>query len=395
MKALVYHGTENVSVDTVPDPKIKDPTDAIIKITSTAICGSDLHLYGGMIPTTEKGDIFGHEFMGEVVEVGKATKKVKKGDRVIIPFPIACGECYFCKHNLYSLCDKSNPNHEIAEGMMGFSPAALYGYTHMLGGIPGGQAEYARVLFADANAFKVPKSLPDDQVLFLTDIFPTGYMAAENAMKGVDIQTVAVFGCGPVGLFTIKSLFLLGAKRVIAIDKVSERLELAKKSGAEVIDYNKDKDVVEKLKSMTARRGPDAVVDAVGMEASGAGPGEAYDKIKQAVKMESDRPIALRQAIQACRKGGVVSIPGVYSGFVDKFPMGPAMNKALTFYMGQTHVHRYLNELLKIVQDGKIDPSFVITHRLPLDSAPDGYKIFRDKKDNCIKIVLKPHGDNS
>jgi threonine dehydrogenase-like Zn-dependent dehydrogenase len=395
MKAVVYHGPTNVSVDTVPDPTIKDPTDAVIKVTSTAICGSDLHLYGGMIPTIEEGDIFGHEFMGEVIETGTKVTKLKKGDRVIIPFPISCGKCFFCKNNLTSLCDESNPNHEIAEGVMGYSPSALYGYTHMLGGIPGGQAEYARVLFADANAFKVPTALSDEKVLFLTDIFPTGYMAAENAMKGIDIKTVAVFGCGPVGQFTIRSLFLLGAKRVIAIDKVPERLAMAEKGGAEAINYEDHKDIVEKLKEMTNRHGPDAVVDAVGMEASGVGPGEAYDKLKQAVKMESDRPIVLRQAIQACRKGGIISIPGVYSGLVDKIPMGSAMNKALTFYMGQTHVHRYLDTLLDLIQKEKIDPSSVITHSLPLEEAPEGYKIFREKKDNCIKIVLKPHGGNS
>lgn len=392
MKALVYHGANNVSVDSVPDPEIKNPTDIIIKTTRSAICGSDLHLYGGMIPTVEEGDIFGHEFMGEVVEVGKSVKKFKKGDKVLVPFPISCGECFYCKHRLFSLCDRSNPNKEIAEGVMGFSPAALYGYTHMLGGIPGGQAQLVRVLYADANAYKVPKDMPDEKVLFLTDIFPTGYMAAENALRGVEIETVAVFGLGPVGQFTVWSLLHLGAKRVIGIDKVPERLQMAKDLGAEVVNYDIDKDIVEKLKEMTERQGPDAVVDAVGMEATGAGPGTLYDKAKQAIKIESDRPIALRLAIQACRKGGVVSIPGVYSGLVDKLPMGSAMNKAITFRMGQTHVHKYLDTLFDLVQKGKVDPTFVITHRLPLEDAPAAYRVFRDKDDECIKVVLTPNG---
>jgi threonine dehydrogenase-like Zn-dependent dehydrogenase len=390
MKAVVYHGAGNVSVDSVPDPEIEQPSDVILKVTRTAICGSDLHLFNGYVPTVEKGDIFGHEFMGEVVEVGKDVKKVKKGEKVLIPFPIGCGKCFFCKNNLWSLCDTTNRNHEIAEAMMGFSPAGIYGYSHMLGGYQGGQAEYVRVINADVNAFKVPNGIPDEKVLFLTDIFPTGYMAAENALKGVDIKTVAVFGCGPVGQFTIKSLQLLGAKRIIGIDLVPERLKMAEDNGAEVINLNEDKDVVEKLKDMTKRRGPDATIDAIGMESTGPGIGTMYDKAKQAVKLESDRPIALRYAIQACRKGGVVSIPGVFSGMVDKMPMGPAMNKALTFYMGQTHVHRYLDTLMELVLHGKIDPTFVITHRLPLEEAAHGYEIFRDKKDNCIKIVLIP-----
>lgn len=392
MKALRFHGTEKVSVDEVPDPVIEQPTDVIIKVTSSAICGSDLHLYNGLNPTMKDGDILGHEFMGEIVEVGSAVKKFKKGDKIIVPFPIACGKCFYCKHKLFSLCDTTNPNKEIAEGAMGFSPAALYGFSHMLGGIPGGQAQMVRVLLADVNAYKVPDTIPDEKVLFLTDIFPTGYMAAENAMKGVDIETVAVFGCGPVGQFAIRSLFLLGAKRVIAIDKVPERLEMAESSGAEVVNYTIDKDIVEKLKEMTNRQGPDAIIDAVGMEASGVGIGELYDKAKQKVQLETDRPIVLRHAIQACRKGGVISIPGVYLGLVDKIPMGSAMNKGLTFYMGQTHVHKYLDTLLALIQDGKIDPSFVITHRLPLEEAPDAYKAFRDKQDECIKVVLKPNG---
>lgn len=391
MKALVFHGTTNVSVDEVPDPTIQDSKEVVIKVTKTAICGSDLHLYDGLIPTVEKGDIFGHEFMGEIVEVGKDVKKLKKGDRIIVPFPIGCGQCYFCKRDLWSLCDTSNPNKDQAEKLMGFSPAGLYGYSHMLGGFPGGQAQFARVFNADANAFVIPDALPDEKVLFLTDIFPTGYMAAENAMKGQDIETVAVFGCGPVGQFTIKSLFLLGAKRVIAIDKVPERLKMAEESGAETVNADEDKDIVQKLKDMTDGKGPDAVVDAVGMEASGADATDLYDKAKQAIKLETDRPIVLRLAIQACRKGGVVSIPGVYGGFVDKIPMGAFMNKALTAYTGQTHVQRYLPTLYDLITSGKIDPEFVITHRLPLEEAPDAYKIFRDKKDNCIKVVLDPH----
>jgi threonine dehydrogenase-like Zn-dependent dehydrogenase len=391
MKALVFHKPKNLEVMDVPEPKLKEPTDAIIKITRTAICGSDLHLYNGYIPTAEDGDILGHEFMGEVVEVGKSIKKLKVGDKIIVPFPISCGSCFFCKHELYSLCDVSNPNKKMAEGMYGFSPAALYGYSHLLGGIPGGQAEYVRVYYADANGFKVPKSITDNKLLFLTDIFPTGYMAAENAMSGVAIETVAVFGCGPVGLLTIDSLKFLGAKRIIAIDKVPERLQLAKKRGAEIVDFSVAKDIVEKLKEMTDRRGPDAVIDAVGLEAVGADIlGTAYDKVKQTVRAQTDRPIVLREAIQACRKGGVVSIPGVYGGFVDKFPMGAAMNKGLTFKMGQTHVHKYVPKLLQLIEDGKIDPSYIITHEIPLSEAADAYQVFNEKKDNCIKIVLDP-----
>lgn len=392
MKAVVFHHTNDLKVDKVPDPELQAETEVIIKVTSTAICGSDLHLYDGLIPAVKTGDIFGHEFMGEVVEVGKEVKKIKKGDRIIVPFPIGCGECFFCVHELWSLCDRTNPNKKIAEGFFGFSPAGIYGYSHILGGYPGGQAEFARVINADINAFIIPDGVDDEKVLFLTDIFPTGYMAAENAMRGVDIQTVAVFGCGPVGQFTIKSLFLLGAKRVLAIDEVPERLRMAAESGAETINFKEDKDIVEKLKEMTDHRGPDATIDAVGMEASGADALDLYDKVKQAVKLETDRPIALRLAIQACRKGGVVSIPGVYGGMADKIPMGSFMNKGLTAYTGQTHVQRYLPKLFALIQAGKIDPSFVITHRLPLSDAPHAYKIFRNKEDNCIKVVLNPHG---
>lgn len=390
MKAVVFHDADDVRVENVPDPKIQEPSDIIIKTTLTAICGSDLHLYDGYNPTMKKGDILGHEFMGEVVEVGNEVKKIKKGDKVIIPFPICCGYCFYCKNNLWSLCDNSNPNKEMAEGLYGFSGAALYGYSHILGGIPGGQAEYVRVLMADVNAFKVPDDIPDEKILFLTDIFPTGYMAAENALKGTKIETVAVFGLGPVGLLTIKSLQLLGAKRIIGIDKVPERLDLAKKIGAEVFNYEKETDVVEKLKEMTNRQGPDAVVDAVGLEADGTGIEKVYEKTKHMLKLQTDRAAALRDAIQACRKGGVVSIPGVYAGFIDKFPMGAAFAKGLSFSMGQTHAHSYLRLLLNLIQENKIDPSFIITHRLPLEDAPHAYKIFRNKKDNCIKVILKP-----
>lgn len=388
MKAVCWQGTNKVGVETVPDPKIINPRDAIVKITSTAICGSDLHLYDGYIPTVEQGDILGHEFMGEVVELGSEVNNIKIGDRVVVPFPISCGGCFFCKRDLWSLCDNTNPNAWMAEKLMGYSPAGIFGYSHMLGGYAGGQAEYARVPFADVGLFKIPDGLTDEQVLFLTDIFPTGYMAAENC----NIQpgdTIAIWGCGPVGQFAIRSAYLLGAERVIAIDRVPERLQMAKDGKAEVLNFE-ELDVGEALKEMTGGRGPDAVMDAVGMEAHGMGAEGLYDKAKQAVRLETDRPHVLRQAILSCRKGGTVSIPGVYGGFVDKMPMGSLMNKALTVKTGQTHVHRYLRPLLEHVQNGKIDPSFVITHRLPLEEAPQGYEIFKHKKDNCIKIVLKP-----
>ncbi|MEH2405489.1 zinc-dependent alcohol dehydrogenase [Nostoc sp.] len=388
MKAVCWQGTHNVQVETVPDPKIINPRDAIVKITSTAICGSDLHLYNGYNPTMQKGDILGHEFMGEVVELGRAVKNVNIGDRVVVPFTISCGSCFFCNRDLWSLCDNSNPNAWMAEKMLGHSPSGLFGYSHLTGGYAGGQAEYARVPFADVGLFKIPDGLTDEQVLFLTDIYPTGYMAAENC----DIQpgdTVAIWGCGPVGQFAIRSAFLLGAERVIAIDRVPERLQMAKAGGAEILNYE-EIEVGEALKEMTGGRGPDSVMDAVGMEAHGLGLEGFYDKAKQAVRLETDRPNVLRQAIVACRKGGTVSVPGVYTGFVDKIPMGAFMNKGLTMKTGQTHVHRYLRPLLDHVQNSNIDPSFVITHRLPLDQAPHGYQIFKDKQDNCIKIVLKP-----
>jgi threonine dehydrogenase-like Zn-dependent dehydrogenase len=389
MKALTWHGKEDVRVEHVPDPTILNARDAIVRITSTAICGSDLHLYDGYIPSMEPGDILGHEFMGEVVEVGKQVTNLKAGDRVVVPFTISCGHCFFCERQLWSLCDNSNPNAWMAEKLYGYSPAGLFGYSHMLGGYAGGQAEYARVPYADVGPLKVPDGLADEQVLFLSDIFPTGYMAAENA----NIQpgdTVAIWGCGPVGQFAIQSAWLLGAERVIAIDRVAERLQLAAGAGrAETLNYA-GADVVEALKEMTGGRGPDACIDAVGMEAHSTGVDALYDRAKQATRMSFDRPHVLREAIQACRKGCTLSIPGVYGGFLDKVPFGAAFNKGLTMQMGQTHVQRYMPLLLDKIQSGEIDPSFVITHRAALEEAPDAYKVFRDKQDGCIKVVLKP-----
>ena len=388
MKALCWYGRHNVRVETVPDPKILNPRDAIVKITATAICGSDLHLYDGYIPTMEGGDILGHEFMGEVVEVGPAVGNLKVGDRVVVPFTIACGNCFFCQRQLWSLCDNSNPNAAIAEKLYGYSASGLYGYSHMFGGYAGGQAEYARVPFADAGPIKIPDGLADEQVLFLSDIFPTGYMAAENCnIQPGDV--VAIWGCGPVGQFAIRSAVLLGAERVIAIDRYPERLDMARQGGAEMLNYE-DADVLEALKELTGGRGPDACIDAVGMEAHGTGLDAMYDRAKQAVRMSFDRPTVLRYVIQACRKGGTVSIPGVYGGFLDKIPFGAAFSKGLTFKMGQTHVHRYLRPLLDRIERGEIDPAFVITHRMGLDEAAEGYKIFHAKQDDCIKIVLKP-----
>jgi threonine dehydrogenase-like Zn-dependent dehydrogenase len=388
MKAVCWHGAGDLRVESVPDPKILNPRDAIVKITSTAICGSDLHIYDGYIPSMQSGDILGHEFMGEIVEVGPAVKNLKIGDRVVIPFTISCGSCYFCQKDLWSLCDNSNPKASLIEPLYGHSPAGLFGYSHLFGGYAGGQAEYARVPFADVGPFKIPDGLTDDQVLFLTDIFPTGYMAAENCnIKPGDV--IAIWGCGPVGQFAIRSAFMLGAEKVIAIDRVPERLQMAQENGAIVVNYE-EIDAGEAVKELTGGRGPDACIDAVGMEAHGTGPDFYYDMAKQAVRLQTDRPTALRQLIVACRKGGTVSLAGVYGGFLDKIPMGAAFNKGLTFRMGQTHVHRYLRPLLEHIQNGDIDPSFVITHRMKLEDAPHGYQIFRDKKDKCIKIVLKP-----
>jgi threonine dehydrogenase-like Zn-dependent dehydrogenase len=389
MKALVWHGTGDVRVERVPDPKILNPRDAIIKVTTTAICGSDLHLLGGFIPTMQSGDILGHEFMGEVVEVGKENSRLEVGDRVVVPFTIACGRCFFCQKQLWSCCDNSNPNAWMAEELYGYATSGLFGYSHLTGGYAGGQAQYVRVPFADVGPLKVPRSLTDEQVLFLSDIFPTGYMAAENCeIKPGDV--IAVWGCGPVGQMAIRSAFLLGAEKVIAIDDVQERLIMALESGAEVIDFSKE-DVFEKVKALSGGRGPDACIDAVGLEAHGATLDAYLDQAKSAAYLATDRPSALRQAIHACRKGGIVSIPGVYGGFLDKIPFGAAFQKGLTFKMGQTHMMRYMKPLLEFIERGLIDPSFVITHRLPLDQAPEGYNTFREKKDGCIKVVLKPH----
>lgn len=390
MRALCWYGKEDLRVETVPDPQVLEPTDVIVQITSTAICGSDLHIYDGMVPTMREGDILGHEPMGIVVEVGKAITNLKKGDRVVVPFTIACGHCFFCQKTLYSLCDNTNPNHEIAEKMMGHSPSGLFGYSHMLGGYPGGQAQYLRVPHADVGPIKIPDGIPDEKVLFLSDIFPTGYMAAENA----DIEkgdTVAVWGCGPVGQFAIQSAWMLGAGRVIAIDRIPERLLMAQnKSKAEVINFDNES-VSERLNEMTQGRGPDRCIDAVGTEAHVNHMLDTImDKMKTAVKLETDRPHVLREAIFNCRKGGTISVPGVYLGLLDKVPFGAAMNKAITFKSGQTHVQRYLKPLLERIVEGQIDPSFVITHEVGLEDAPAMYKTFRDKEDGCIKVVLKP-----
>jgi len=387
MKAVCWYGKNDVRVDTVPDPKLLNPRDAIVRVTHTAICGSDLHLYDGYIPTMKKGDILGHEFMGEVMEVGQENG-LKKGDRVVIPFAIGCGGCYFCRHDQWSLCDNSNPNAWMAEKLYGFSGAGLFGYSHMLGGYAGGQAQYVRVPFADVGALPVPEDVSDEKALFLSDILPTGYMAAENCnIQSGDI--VAVWGCGPVGLLAIKSAYLLGADRVIAIDRIEERLRMAERHcGAEVLNYESE-DIVEKLKEMTGGRGPDACIDAVGMEAHGAGIEGVYDRAKQAVRLETDRPSALRQAIQACRKGGTVSIPGVYGGFIDKVNFGAAFAKGLTMKMGQTHVQKYMRPLLERIQRDEIDPTFIITHRMRLEDAPYAYDLFKNKEDQCIKVVLE------
>ena len=389
MKANCWTGKKSVEVEEVPDPTILNPRDAIVRITSTAICGSDLHLYNGFMPGMARGDIIGHEFMGEVVETGRAVKNLKVGDRVVVPFPISCGNCFFCQKELFSLCENSNPNAAAAEKLWGQSPAGIFGYSHILGGYAGGQAEYARVPYADVGPIKVD-GLPDEQVLFLSDILPTGWMAAENC----DIEpgdTVAVWGCGPVGQFAIVSAFLLGAERVIAIDRFPYRLEMARRhTKAETINYELVGDLSEALKELTGGRGPDRCIDAVGLEAHSPGFHGAYDRAKQAMRLESDRPNALREAIVNCRSGGTVSVPGVYGGLVDKFPFGAAMNRSLTIKSGQTHVQRYMRPLLGRIEAGEIDPSFIITHRLPLDEAPHGFEIFNNKQDECMKVVLTP-----
>jgi threonine dehydrogenase-like Zn-dependent dehydrogenase len=389
MKATCWYGKNDVRVLEVPDPRIVNKHDAIVKITLTAICGSDLHLYNGFVPGMEPGDILGHEFMGEVVEVGSAVNNLKTGDRVVVPFPIACGSCFMCQEKMYSLCENTNPNARMAEALWGHSPAGIFGYSHLVGGFAGGQAQYARVPFADVGPIKIPGDLPDEKVLFLSDIYPTGYMAAEacNIKPG---DTIAVWGCGPVGQFAMKSAQLLGAERIIGIDRFPYRLEMARREcEAQTIDYE-DVDTHEALMEMTGGRGPDACIDAVGMESHAPGMVGAYDRIKQAMMLESDRPHALREAITACRNGGTLSIAGVYGGFVDKIPMGSLMNRSLTVKTGQTHVHRYLKPLLERVEKGEIDPSFVISHRLKLDEAPHGYQMFCEKQDNCTKVVLRP-----
>ncbi len=391
MKALTWHGKGDIRCETVPDPKIEHGRDAIIKVTACAICGSDLHLLDGVMPSMEKGDVVGHETMGEVVDVGKDNTKLNVGDRVVVPFTISCGECFFCKNGFYSGCERSNPNAKMAEKMWGHSPAGLFGYSHMLGGFAGGQAEYLRVPYADVGPYKVPEGLTDEQVLFLSDIFPTGYMAAEFCnIKGG--ETVAVWGCGPVGQFAIKSAFLLGAERVLAIDTVPERLALARQSGAITLDFQND-DIYDRIQELTGGRGADACIDAVGTEPeTTASIGSVIDRIKVATFMGTDRPHVLRQAIECCRNFGTVSIVGVYGGYLDKIPMGSAINRGLTFRMAQTPVQHYMPKLMESIQKGEIDPSFVITHRATLEEGPELYKTFRDKKDGCIKVVMKPFG---
>jgi threonine dehydrogenase-like Zn-dependent dehydrogenase len=389
MRALTWHGKHDVRVDTVPDPEILNPRDAILKITSTAICGSDLHLYDGYIPTMKAGDILGHEFMGEVVETGPKST-LKKGQRVVVPFVIACGECFFCGKQQYSACDNSNPadNQDIAPNLWGAAPAGLFGYSHMTGGYPGGQAEYVRVPFSDVGPIVIPDGIDDDKVLFLSDILPTGWMAAENC----DIEpgdTVAVWGCGPVGLFGIQSAFIMGAHRVIAIDHFPHRLELARQMGAEVINFE-DTNVYDALMTMTGGIGPDAVMDAVGLESHGLYLDNVVDQIKASTFLGTERPHALRQAIMACRKGGRVSVPGVYGGFVDKFPFGAVMEKGLTLKTGQTHVQRYLPALLQAIVEEKIDTTFLISDRMSLEDAPKAYAKFKNEQNECTKVVLKP-----
>lgn len=390
MRALCWHGKSDVRCDTVDDPKIEADGDVIIKVTACAICGSDLHLYHGYMPTMESGDILGHETMGEVVEVGSGVVKLKVGDRVVVPFNLACGQCFFCRKQLFSLCDRSNPNAEQARKMMGQSPSGLFGYSHLLGGFSGGQAEYMRVPYADVGPIKVPDGMDDEQVLFLSDIFPTGYMAAEHAEIEPG-ETVAVWGAGPVGQFSIRSAWMLGAGRVIAIDNVPERLAMAASDGrTELVNFD-DGEVYDQLMELTGGRGPDRCIDAVGAEAHAGGSLDAVvDKVKTAVHLGTDRPHVLREAIMCCRKGGTISMPGVYLGYLDKIPMGAFMNKGLTLRTGQTHTHRYLAPLLEKIENGEIDPSFVITHRATLEEGPSLYQRFRDKEDGCIKVVMRP-----
>ncbi len=390
MRALCWEGRNTVEVENVPDPKILNRRDAIVRITSTAICGSDLHLVDGYVPTMRKGDVLGHEFMGEVVEVGSGVSNLQVGDRVVVPFPIACGACLACEREQYSLCENTNPNARLAEKMWGFPTAGVFGYSHLTGGYAGGQAEYARVPFADVGPLKIENGFTDEQVLFLSDIFPTGYMGAEMCdLKGGEV--VAIWGAGPVGQFAAASARMLGAERVILIDRFEYRLRVAEQhTGVETLNYEEVDRVPEALKELTGGRGPDACIDAVGLEAHHHGPLYAYDRVKQALRQETERAFALREAIVSCRGGGVVSVVGVYGGLVDKFPIGAVMNKGLTVRSGQCHVHRYLRPLLERVQNGEIDPSFIVTHQLPLDEAPRGYELFKNKEDDCLKVVLKP-----
>ena len=388
MKALTWCGKKDVRVQNVPDPKIVNDRDAILRVTTTCICGSDLHLYDGYIPTMQGGDVLGHEFMGVIEDVGKGVTNLKKGDRVVVPFTIACGGCWFCKQQLWSCCDNSNPNSVVAENAYGFSPSGLFGFSHMMGGYAGGQAEAVRIPFADVGPMKVPDALTDEQVVFLTDIFPTGYQAAEQCgIKGGEV--VAIWGAGPVGQFALRSAFMLGAEKVVVIDRVPGRLRLAAEGGAVTIDMN-DEYVYERLLELTGGRGPDACIDAVGMEAHGLTLDAAVDRVKAAAYLATDRPHALRQAIHCCRKGGTISIPGVYGGLLDKMPIGAAMQKSLTFRMGQTHMMNYMPRLLQRIENGDIDPTFLITHRLKLDDAPEGYKLFAHSQSECIKVVMTP-----
>ncbi|MGI6206997.1 MAG: zinc-dependent alcohol dehydrogenase [Anaerolineae bacterium] len=391
MRAVCWYGKQDVRVETVEDPRIINPRDAIVRVTSTSICGSDLHIYNGWVATMKKGDILGHEFMGEVMAIGPEVNNLQVGDRVVVPFPISCGQCYYCRNEMWSLCDNSNPNAWMAEIAYGSSPAGIFGYSHLVGGYAGGQAEYVRVPFADVGPFKVPPHLSDDQVLLLSDVIPTGYMAAENCgIRPGDV--VAVWGCGPVGLMAIRSAYLLGAERVIGIDREPERLRLARHYvGAETINFE-ETSVLEELKEMTGGRGPDACIEAVGMEAYGSTVDMAYDRVMQLARLETGRPHALREAIMACRKGGTISIAGVYVGLVDKIPLGAAFNKGLTMRMGQTHVHKYMAPLLQRIERGELDATFMITDHMSLEEAPRAYELFRRKANEAVKIVLKPEG---
>ena len=391
MKATVWQGRNQVAVENVPDPQILNERDAIIRITTTCICGSDLHLYDGYVPTMKKGDILGHEMMGEVVELGKGVKNLKVGDRVVVPFPIACGACNACAREEYSLCENTNPNARLAEKMWGFPTAGIFGYSHLTGGFAGGQAEYARIPFADVGPLKVENTdLPAEALVMLADVFPTGFMGADycNIESG---DVIAVWGAGPVGQFAAASAQLLGAERVILVDRFDYRLEMARENrGVETLNYEEVDSVPETLKELTGGRGPDACIDAVGMEAHFHGPSYMYDRAKQAMRQETERPFALREAIMSCRNGGTVSIMGVYGGLMDKFPIGAVMNRGLTIRGGQCHVHRYMKPLLQRIEDGEIDPSYIVTHTLKLDEAPNGYETFKHKQDDCLKVVLKP-----